>query len=183
MTMNIAISHLHGTLRTGLAALAALLITAGCGGGGGDVPATTTQGRAVTQGTITGFGSIIVNGIRFDESAAQVIDDDGQAHDRNELKLGMNVEVESSRIDRRSMSAKASRVRFGAAIVGPVSAISAGTTPKTLTLLPVRRDQCHHRVRQQPGQWPGFDQGRRRARGSRSVRYRDRPLPRQAHRA
>jgi hypothetical protein len=135
MTMNIAISHLHGTLRTGLAALAALLITAGCGGGGGDVPATTTQGRAVTQGTITGFGSIIVNGIRFDESAAQVIDDDGQAHDRNELKLGMNVEVESSRIDRRSMSAKASRVRFGAAIVGPVSAISAGTTPKTLTLL------------------------------------------------
>lgn len=134
MTMNIAIPHLHGTLRAGLAALAALLIAAGCGGGSGDsVP--PTQGQAFTQGTITGFGSIIVNGIRFDESAAQVIDDDGQAHDRNELKLGMNVEIESTRIDRRSMSAKASRVRFGAEIVGPVSAISGGTTPKTLTVL------------------------------------------------
>ena len=132
--MNIAIPHLQVTLRTGLAALAALLIAAGCGGGG-DMSTTTTQGRAVTEGTITGFGSIIVNGIRFDESAAQVIDDDDRAHDRNELKLGMNVVVVSSPIDRRSMSAKASRVRFGAAIVGPVSAISAGTTPKTLTVL------------------------------------------------
>jgi hypothetical protein len=82
-----------------------------------------------------GFGSIIVNGVRFDDSSAQVTDDDGQLHDRSELKLGMTVEVESSGIDRGSNSAKASHVRFGAAIVGPVSAISGGTTPKTLTVL------------------------------------------------
>jgi len=94
-----------------------------------------SQGRAFTEGTITGFGSIIVNGVRFDESTAQVIDDDDVAHDRNELKLGMSVQVVSSGIDRGSNSAKASRVRFGAAIVGPVSAISANTTPKTLTVL------------------------------------------------
>ena len=129
--MKTAISH--GKLRTGLAALAALLIAAGCGGGSGNM--STTQGQALTQGPITGFGSIFVNGIRFDDSAAQVLDDDGQARDRNELKLGMVVAVRSSRIDRGSMSAKASRVRFGAAIVGPVSAISAGTTPRTLTVL------------------------------------------------
>ena len=114
------------------AALAALLLAAACGGGG-DMP--TTQGRALTQGTITGFGSIIVNGVRFDDSSAQVVDDDGQAHAGNDLKLGMNVEVESGDIDRGSSSAKASRVRFGAAIVGPVSTISATTTPKTLTVL------------------------------------------------
>ena len=113
------------------AALAALLLAAGCGGGG-DTPST---GRAFTQGTITGFGSIIVNGVRFDESSAQIVDDDGQSHNSSELKLGMNVEVESSDIDRGSNSAKASLVRFGAAIVGPVSAIGAGTTPKTLTVL------------------------------------------------
>ena len=129
--MKTAISH--GKLRTGLAALAALLIAAGCGGGSGNM--STTQGQALTQGPITGFGSIFVDGIRFDDSAAQVLDDDGQARDRNELKLGMVVAVRSSRIDRGSMSAKASRVRFGAAIVGPVSAISAGTTPRTLTVL------------------------------------------------
>jgi len=131
--MDISIRHSDGAMRVGFAVLAALLLVAGCGGGGGGN--TTASGQAFTQGTITGFGSIIVNGIRFDESMAQVSDDDGQAHDKSELKLGMNVEVESSDIDRMSNSATASHVRFGAAIVGPVSAINTGTTPKTLTVL------------------------------------------------
>jgi hypothetical protein len=126
MTINTAI-------RNSIAAAAALLLAVACGGGGGDMPAPT--GQAFTQGTITGFGSIIVNGIRFDDSSAQVTDDDGQVHDKSELKLGMNVEVESSGINRGPGSTKASHVRFGAAIVGPVSAISGGTTPKTLTVL------------------------------------------------
>jgi len=129
--MDISIRHSDGAMRVGFAVLAALLLVAGCGGGDN----TTASRQAFTQGTITGFGSIIVNGIRFDESMAQVSDDDGQAHDASELKLGMNVEVESSDIDRVSNSARASHVRFGAAIVGPVSAINTGTTPKTLTVL------------------------------------------------
>ena len=136
--MNTSIFKSHGAFRAAWAAVAALLIIAGCSGGGGGGSTDNTSaspGRAFTEGSITGFGSIIVNGIRFDESTAQVVDDDDQAHDRNDLKLGMTVEVVSSGIDRGSNSAKASRVRFGAAIVGPVSAISAGTTPKTLTVL------------------------------------------------
>src|SRR5262249_48821087 len=43
--------------------------------------------------------------------------------------------VDSSGIDRNSNTARASHVRFGAAIVGPVSAIDASSTPKTLTVL------------------------------------------------
>ena len=131
--MSTVIPRSYGALRAGLAALAALVLAAGCGGSGSDnMPAS---GRAFTQGTITGFGSIIVNGVRFDDSSARVIDDDDQLHNANDLKLGMNVEIESSDIDRRSMTAAASQVRFGAAIVGPVSAISAASTPKTLTVL------------------------------------------------
>jgi len=122
----------YGALRAGLAVIAALLLAAACGGGGGDMP---SSGHAFTQGTINGFGSVIVNGIRFDDSAAQVADDDGQPHPSSDLKLGMNVDVDSSDIDRGSNSAKASRIRFGAAIIGPVSAISTATTPKTLTVL------------------------------------------------
>src|SRR6267378_2649437 len=110
MTINTAI-------RNSIAAAAALLLAVSCGGGG-DMPAPN---QAFTQGTITGFGSIIVNGIRFDDSSAQVSDDDGQPQARNELKLGMTVEVDSTKIDRGSNSAKANSVRFGAAIVGPVS--------------------------------------------------------------
>src|SRR6267142_3132345 len=122
---------IHTAIRNSIAAAAALLLAVSCGGGG-DMPAPE---QSFTQGTITGFGSIIVNGVRFDDSSAQVSDDDGQPHARNELKLGMTVEVDSSKIDRRSNSAKASRVRFGAEIVGLVSAISAATTPRTLTVL------------------------------------------------
>ena len=122
----------YGALRAGLAVTAALLLAAACGGGGGDMP---PSGSAFTQGTINGFGSVIVNGIRFDDSTAQVLDDDGQPHSSGDLKLGMNVDVDSSGVDRGTNSAKASRIRFGAAIVGPVSAISTGTTPQTLTVL------------------------------------------------
>jgi hypothetical protein len=138
--MKIPIHESYGALRAGVAVLAALLLATGCGGGGGSSDssgssAAAKPGTAFMQGTIAGFGSIIVNGVRFDESAAQVMDEDDQPHDPGELKLGMVVEVESSGINRGSMTAKASRVRFGAAIVGPVSAISAGTAPKTLTVL------------------------------------------------
>ena len=120
-------------IRNSAALLTALLLAAACGGGGGgDMP---PPNQAFTQGTIMGFGSIIVNGVRFDDSVAQVTDDDGQPHDKGDLKLGMNVEIDSSAIDRNSNTAKAGHVRFGAAIVGPVSAISAATTPKTLTVL------------------------------------------------
>jgi len=119
-------------IRNSIAALAALLLAVACGGGGGGMP---PPNHAFTQGTIMGFGSIIVNGVRFDDSAAQVVDDDGQPHDKGDLKLGMNVEIDSSGIDQDSNTAIASHIRFGAAIVGPVSAISAATTPKTLTVL------------------------------------------------
>src|SRR5262252_4756184 len=95
-------------IRTSAAVLAALLLAVACGGGSGDSNMPT--GRAFTQGTIMGFGSIIVNGVRFDDSAAQVTDDDGQVHDRSELKLGMNVDVDSSDIDRGSNTARASHI-------------------------------------------------------------------------
>jgi hypothetical protein len=124
---------LYPKLRTCIAALGALLLAVACGGGGGDMP--PASGKAFTQGTIMGFGSVIVNGVRFDDDAAQVTDDDGQPHDKGDLKLGMTVDVDSSGIDHGSNTAMASHIRFGAAILGPVSAISAATTPKTLTVL------------------------------------------------
>src|SRR4029077_17435106 len=97
MTINTAI-------RNSIAAAAALLLAVACGGGGGgDMP---PPNQAFTQGTIMGFGSIIVNGIRFDDSAAQVTDDDGQPHNSNELKLGMNVDADSSAVNRGTKSAR-----------------------------------------------------------------------------
>ncbi len=106
--------------------LAAVL--ASCGGGGvagvGSGGTGTVVADAVTVGTITGFGSVIVNGERYDDSAASISDEDG-AKNRSDLKLGMVVRVQSS--VNGSGSATANSIAFGSELLGPVSAVGVGT--------------------------------------------------------
>ena len=122
-----------GTTATGFAvalSFVAALVT-GCGGGGGDAATSsnaapaTASAAAYTQGTITGFGSVIVNGVRFDESTAAVTDDDGTLKSASALRLGMRVEVDSARVDASTATARASAVRYGVQVLGPVSAVAA----------------------------------------------------------
>ncbi len=116
------------------ASLAALLVACG---GGGDAPAAgggSAVAQSFTSGPISGLGSIIVNGVRFDDSTARVEDDDdGSSHTPRELKLGMMVEVHSSAIDDRLARAAATLVRFGSEIVGPVA--SKDDAAQTLKVL------------------------------------------------
>jgi hypothetical protein len=95
-----------------LALAAAVTPLAGCGGGVGE------GGTGYTSGPITGFGSVIVNDIVFDDSNATIEDGDGTMRLRAELRLGMTVEVDSDAI--RSGSARATRLRFDSALRGPV---------------------------------------------------------------
>ena len=105
------------------AGLAALLTGAlgGCGGGVG------SEGTgSFASGTITGYGSIIVNGVHFDERTATVRDDDGQTLARSALALGMVVQVSAGPISTAadgSSVALASSVRTQRALVGPVDAV------------------------------------------------------------
>jgi hypothetical protein len=118
--------------RTFLFLVAAVL--AGCGGGGDGGVGTGGTGT-YAAGTITGFGSVIVNGIRFDDSSASVINDDDAPRSREALKLGMTVAIDSDAIrsDATGRSATARRIRLGSEILGPVSAVDIGAG--TLTLL------------------------------------------------
>src|SRR5690606_36947233 len=86
-----------------LAGLAASLALAACGGGGdGGGFASTGVGSGGTgmfassvsvSGPIRGFGSIIVNGIRFDDSNASIsLGDDNGGLRSADLRLGMMVE-------------------------------------------------------------------------------------------
>jgi len=111
------------------AVCAALAITA-CGGGGSadsGTATTSSSGSAFAAGAITGFGSVIINGVRFDDSRASVTDDDGVAHRNDELRLGMMAEVESAGIlsDSSGSHSVAKSIRFGSEIVGPVTSIAA----------------------------------------------------------
>ena len=127
-----------GQLIAQLACTAALL--AGCGGGGDAGPSSGGTGAAApassfAAGPITGFGSIIVNGVRFDDSAAVVTDDEGGASSKDLLRLGMTATVKGGAIsdDGTGARARASEISFGAAVVGPVSAVNAAA--KNLVVL------------------------------------------------
>ncbi len=120
-----------GRGRSVLACLLGSLAVAlsGCGGGGdGAAPAPIVKQSSFVEGPITGFGSIIVGGVRFDDSAARIDDDDDRPHPPEDLRLGMMVEVEAGALDRATGRADATRIRFGAEIVGPVESVDAGAS-------------------------------------------------------
>lgn len=122
------------------ALLSSLLLIAACGGGGGSDGTTTgsstdtgtAAATAFTQGTVTGFGSVIVNGVRFDDSGISATDDDGQ---KVALGLGMRVEIDSGSIDTSAGTARAHAMRTGGLVTGPVQGTPvAGTDAGTGTL-------------------------------------------------
>jgi len=127
--------HLHtlalGARTFGRTLLMSLFLVA-CGGG---VESGGTGGNAsasYVSGPITGFGSVIVGGVRFDDSTAAVTDAEGDVRSRDDLKLGMTINVRGTPIAGDGSSAATSIV-VGSAIVGPVSAIDIGAA--TLTVL------------------------------------------------
>ncbi len=90
--------------RTWLVLVGTSLSACGGGGGGGTggvtaglAPGTGGTGAALySQGAISGFGSVIINGIRFDDSLASVRVD-GRAAASTELRLGMVAGVQGTR--------------------------------------------------------------------------------------
>ncbi len=115
------------------------LILAGCGGGdttetnpdlgSGSSPTTST---VTTSGTITGFGSVIVNGVHYSTDGSTISTDDNPSALEKDLAVGMYVELEGSvKSDGSSGSAKS--IKYGAQIEGPVTFIDLAN--KQLTVL------------------------------------------------
>lgn len=124
------------------AALVGASLAVGCGGGGSssgfgvDTGGTGAAALSFSAGRIAGFGSIIVNGVRFDDATARVVDDDGVAHDRGDLKLGMQTQVQAGPVTTDATgvaTAKATTIEFGSQVRGPVQAVDAAAA--TLVVL------------------------------------------------
>ena len=81
-------------MTTKLTALSsAILLSLGltaCGGGGGDT--TASASNIISSGTITGFGSVYVNGVKF-ETVGTSFDIEGTQGSQDQLAIGMVVQV------------------------------------------------------------------------------------------
>ena len=111
------------------------LVVSGCGSGGGDVGGVDSGGTgSFASGTIAGFGSIIVNDIRYDDRQAVVADAYGNQRSRQDLRLGMVVEIEGSALVTAPAGALHRRegiarvIRLGAEIRGPLQSVDAGNS-------------------------------------------------------
>lgn len=92
----------------------------GCGGGGGGGLVSGIGGTGITaSGTITGFGSIFVNGVEFETGAAEVTLDDNTGSE-GDLRLGMVVRVQGT-VDDSGTRGTASKVEFDDDVQGPLS--------------------------------------------------------------
>ncbi|KNZ34564.1 MAG: hypothetical protein AD742_00620 [Methylibium sp. NZG] len=95
MTPPSAQPHWTARLRARLAAGAALVsLVLGCGGVGQD--GTGAVPDTQTTGVVSGFGSVIVGGIRFDVSTAQISIDGTAGATQADLRVGMVVSVTGS---------------------------------------------------------------------------------------
>jgi hypothetical protein len=119
--------------RASVAALATAGMMAACGGGGGGGGGVgsggTGEAASFASGRISGLGSIIVNGVRYDDSGADISDDSGATYSSDDLKLGMVVEVEGGPVTRDATTgtatATASSIRVSSELKGAVEAVDA----------------------------------------------------------
>lgn len=117
--------------------LAAFLATA-CGGGSETVAGIDAGGtpnpvatNVVSSGTITGFGSIVVNDVHYDTGSAEIVAD-GAVVTQDALAVGDVVIVQGTLSD-DGATGTASNVTFDDAVEGPISAIDLAVS--TLTVL------------------------------------------------
>jgi len=98
------------------------LVASGCGGSDVAGVGSGGTGTSFTTGPISGFGSVIVNGIRYDDSSARVSDDLGNPLTLGQLGLGMIVEIEGSANDQLGTGV-AQTIRTVSEIVGRIESI------------------------------------------------------------
>ncbi len=116
--------------RAWLAALAVMVNLASCGSGADLLAGVGSGGTgggsiadAFSLGAIRGFGSVIVNGVRYDDTTAVISNDDGQTLSRDALRLSMVVEVRGAE-DSAGTTGVAESIRVVSEIRGPVQSVS-----------------------------------------------------------
>jgi len=127
-----------------VSALTAAIIVSACGGdgslGGGDTAGIGGSGF-ISSGSVTGFGSVFVNGVEF-ETGSSVFEIEDASLSQSDLRVGMVVQVEGT-INPDGITGTATGIQYSDDIEGPISAIvgkpgideNADATEKTFSIL------------------------------------------------
>lgn len=117
---------------TGVALAVTILSLGACGGGapdGADAQAGVSSGGtgSYSNGPVTSLGSIVVNGIHFDQTTARVLDEDGQPVSPAGIKVGMVVDLSGTPVQHVGTrdQAQASDIHIVKALVGAVDSVGA----------------------------------------------------------
>ncbi|MEQ8514423.1 MAG: DUF5666 domain-containing protein, partial [Chromatocurvus sp.] len=126
-------------------ALALILAACGGGGGGGGLVGSVATGAATggggagatsagqsTTGTIDGFGSVFVNGVKFETDDAEVIID-GETRSEDALSVGMVVTVQGD-VNDDGVSGTAQRILYDDEVTGPITSIEPDADGNALLL-------------------------------------------------
>lgn len=135
--MKAATGHIQKGVRW--MALATALLASGlfaaCGGGGGGGGGTPTTTAGVSSGEIEGFGSIIVNGVRFNTDNATFVIEGDDNPSQSDLREGMIVQIDGS-FDDNGTTGTATLVSYGDNLEGPVASVTE-TTPGLVKVLSI----------------------------------------------
>lgn len=107
-----------------------LVVLCGCGGGGGG--GSSDAGTPVyTFGAVTAVGSVVINGIRFEDSAADISGDDSPRSVADIRKIGVMLRIRG-RLYAGGRSGTADRIEIENELRGPIDSLSP---PDTFTAL------------------------------------------------
>jgi Domain of unknown function (DUF5666) len=118
-----------------LAACVACLVAGLVGCGGGVDSGGTGSPVALSAGPVSGLGSIVVNGVRYELAGASVVDQDDNPLTTDKLQVGMLTRIDASAVtttDGRE-TATAFAIRASSEIIGPVNRV--GPLGATLVVL------------------------------------------------
>jgi len=116
--------------------IAITLVLSACGGGSGGTSSTLgTSSLSTTQGVITGFGSVFVDGVEYDIPSGTPISVDGSDGTESDLQVGMLVTLKGN-INPDGKTGTASSIEYADQMQGVVTATNvASNGTGTLTVM------------------------------------------------
>ena len=129
-----------------IAVMASLGLLSGCGGGSSASPAIATapavpivsSSALPVAGLVSGLGSVVVNGVRYETIGANVVDADDKRIINSPIGIGMIVSLEPS----TSNSTAASSIQIQRGIKGPTASVNVALNTLTVAGLPVAADSA-----------------------------------------